>query len=113
MQSLSALDRTLSAVAHPIRRGIVEQLARRERSVSELVEAFDISQPAITKHLNQLEAAGVIERRQVGRQRICRIRPRTLRETAEWLHRMERLWGDRLDALTELLTSTTGQRKER
>jgi DNA-binding transcriptional ArsR family regulator len=110
---LTAIDRTLSAVAHPVRRRIVEQLARRERSVSELVELFDISQPAITKHLNQLEDAGVVERRAVGRQRLCRIRPQSLRETAEWLNRVERMWGDRLDALTELLTRDSPDARQR
>jgi DNA-binding transcriptional ArsR family regulator len=102
----AAIDLAFAAVAHPVRRRVLERLARRDHSVSELVALFDISQPAVTKHLNQLEAAGLIARRKVGRQRLCSLRPRGLRASSSWMQSMETLWTKRLDMLDALLTTS-------
>ena len=71
----------------------------------ELVNKFTVSQPAITKHLNVLEEAGLISRRKAGRQRICRAEPAGLTSAAEWITAWSGYWNDRLDGLEKFLAS--------
>jgi DNA-binding transcriptional ArsR family regulator len=107
-----ALDRVFHALADPTRRGIVERLARGERTVMDLARDFTISQPAVTKHLNVLAKAEIITRRREGRRRFCRLRPASLDASLGWLTRYRRLWNDRLDALETLLAEELTQEKE-
>jgi len=97
------LDRVFRALADPTRRRIVRDLARDDRTVMELARQFAISQPAVTKHLHVLEAAGLISRTREGRTRRCRLRPAGLRASRAWIDRCERFWNRRLDALERLL----------
>ena len=106
MSHSAPLDRVFHALADPTRRRIVHDLARGDRTVMDLARQFAMSQPAVTKHLNVLEAAGVITRRREGRRRRCSLRPAALRRPAAWLRRYESLWNRRLDALERLLAET-------
>lgn len=103
-------DRAFHALSDPTRRRILEQLGQQERSVMELVDQFTISQPAITKHLNVLEEAGLISRKKTGRQRICRAEPAGLATAAEWIATWSDYWNDRLDGLERFLTKTQHSR---
>ncbi|MDX1534495.1 MAG: metalloregulator ArsR/SmtB family transcription factor [Thermoplasmata archaeon] len=97
------LDRVFGALANPRRRQIVTLLARRDRSVSAIASEFNISQPAVTKHLNVLERAGLIERRREGRTRQCSLRPEQLALPEAWVQGVHRYWEERLDALEALI----------
>jgi DNA-binding transcriptional ArsR family regulator len=91
--------KSLAAVADPTRRRIVELLARRERSAGELVEAFDLSAPAISQHLNVLREAGLVVTRAEGQSRIQSLNPAGFAELEAWLEKTRATWSRRLDAL--------------
>jgi DNA-binding transcriptional ArsR family regulator len=93
------LDAVFSALADPTRRAIVEQLAEGERSVSELAEPFDVSLPAVTKHLRVLEGAGLLAHRKEGRVRHCRLVAEPMSEALAWIERYRVFWDARFDAL--------------
>ena len=97
------LDGLFHALADSTRRRILEKLAGQDRVVMELVKMFAISQPAVTKHLHVLEKAGLITRRKNGRLCYCRIQPRALQSTLDWMERFRRYWNERLDVLEEFL----------
>src|SRR5271154_2320826 len=93
------LDLLFGALADATRRGIVEQLAVGDATVTELAAPFSISLPAISRHLRVLERASIITRSQEGRWRSARLSPTSLAAAATWLSLHERLWDDRLDRL--------------
>ena len=96
------LDRTFMALVDPTRRAILVQLELRDGvSISELAEPFTIRLPAVMKHLNVLEAAGLVTRSKSGRTVTVRLRPQPMYEAMEWLRRYERFWSNRLDRLTD------------
>jgi DNA-binding transcriptional ArsR family regulator len=90
---------TFAALADSIRLDIVESLAIRSRSVNELVGMFDVSQPAISRHLRVLREAGLVSAMPVGQSRVYRLDPAPLREIDAWLERYRGFWSSRLDAL--------------
>src|SRR6202000_3365172 len=90
---LDPLSTTFAALADPTRRAILARLALGETSVTELAEPFDMSLPAISKHLKVLEHAGLISRGREAQWRPCRIAPVSLKEVDQWLRRLPRLWG--------------------
>lgn len=90
---------SLSALADPTRRRIVELLAAGDRTSGELAEEFDISAPAISQHLNVLRAAGLVTTRVAGQSRIQSLNPAGLDELDAWLHHTREFWSHRLDAL--------------
>ena len=95
------LDRTFAALGDPTRRAILGSLARRtSASVSELAEPFAIKLPAVMKHLNVLDEAGLITRSKSGRVVTVRLRPGSMRDAMAWLRRHELFWSARLDRLT-------------
>jgi DNA-binding transcriptional ArsR family regulator len=102
-----SLDLKFAALADPTRRAILARLARGEATVTELSAPFAISQPAISKHLKVLEAAGLIERGQAAQSRPRRLRIEALRETSDWSEHIRNLWGDSFDKLDEMLKSQT------
>jgi DNA-binding transcriptional ArsR family regulator len=107
------LDATFAALADPTRRAILARLAEGEASVSELAEPFDMSQPAISKHLKVLERAGLISRGRDAQRRPRRLEPEALAEATEWLERYRALWErnfQRLDVLLEQLKSRDSKR---
>ena len=103
------LNATFAALADPTRRAILVRLAEGEASVTELAEPFDMSQPAISKHLKVLEKAGLVSRGQDAQRRPRRLEARPLAEATEWLERYRRIWEGnfrRLDAVLDELQST-------
>jgi DNA-binding transcriptional ArsR family regulator len=102
------LSSTFSALADPTRRAILARLALGETSVSELAKPFEISLPAVSKHLKVLEQAGLIARGREAQWRPCRIEPQALKTVDEWLEEYRRLWEQRLDRLEEYLRTLTG-----
>jgi DNA-binding transcriptional ArsR family regulator len=92
------------AVAHPIRRGIVERLAEGPATVGVATRGFGVSKPTISKHLKVLETAGVVVRTVEGRTHQLRLEPRALSDAAEWFDRQEALWEHMFDAVEDLLS---------
>jgi DNA-binding transcriptional ArsR family regulator len=97
------LSGTFAALADPTRRAILARLALGETSVTELAKPFDISGPAISKHLKVLERAGLITRGRAAQWRPCRIEFQALQGVDDWLAEYRRLWEQRLDRLDEYL----------
>ncbi|MEO6324046.1 MAG: metalloregulator ArsR/SmtB family transcription factor [Thermoanaerobaculia bacterium] len=115
-ESSAVLDATFAALADPTRRAILSRLASGEASVSELCEPFDMSQPAISKHLKVLERAGLISSGVDAQRRPRRLEARPLAEASEWLGRYREHWEkhfERLDALLQELQSGKRQKKKR
>ena len=95
------LDAKFAALADPTRRAILARLAEGEASVNELAEPFDMSLPAVSKHLKVLEKAGLISRGREAQWRPARLEPQALKSVADWLEHYRRYWDasfDRLDA---------------
>ena len=90
------------ALADPTRRAIVERLGDGEATVSELASPFDISLPAVSRHLRVLEEAGLLATRKEGRERHCRLADEPLRDAIAWIARYGAFWEERLDSLAEL-----------
>ncbi len=101
------LDRTFAALADPTRRAILARLATGEASVTELAEPFEMSLPAVSKHLKVLERAGLVRRRVQGREHVLRLEPGPLREASRWLEHYRTFWDARLDALEAMLVKGT------
>ena len=97
------MDEMFATLADPTRRRIVELLAEHDRSVNELVAAFDISQPAISRHLRILREVKLVRVRNEGQRHIYQLEGRTLAELDAWLAPYRRYWSDRLDALELML----------
>jgi DNA-binding transcriptional ArsR family regulator len=100
---MDRLSTTFAALADPTRRAILARLARGEASVGDLAAPFDISLPAVSRHLKVLEHAGLIEREADAQWRMCRLKGRPLREAHGWLERYRRFWEESLDRLVEYL----------
>jgi len=97
------LSDTFSALADPTRRAILARLALGETSVTELAAPFEMSMPAVSKHLKVLERAGLITRGREAQWRPCRIEVEALRPVDEWLESYRRLWEERFDRLEDYL----------
>lgn len=95
--SEDALSLTLNALADPTRRAILARLRQGEHTVNELAEPFDISLPAISKHLKVLENAGLISRSRTRQWRPCRLEPESLKQVDTWLDDYRQIWDHRLD----------------
>lgn len=107
------LSATFSALADPTRRAILARLALGETSVSELAEPFDMSLPAVSKHLKVLEHAGLISRSREAQWRPCRIEPEALIGVDSWLEDYRRLWNERFDRLEDYLKKLQAKGKKR
>jgi len=105
----TALDRAFHALADPVRRGMVERLARGPASVSELAQPLTMSLPAVLQHLQVLEASGLIRSEKTGRVRTCRIQPTALRTAETWIARRRAGWERRLDRLGDYLAAQDNQ----
>lgn len=105
------LDTVFSALADPTRRAIIARLAQGEATVGELASPFDISLPAISRHLRVLEEAALIERERDGQHRNCRLRPETLKAANEWLSFHARFWSGTFDKLEKHLGKSKGKNK--
>jgi DNA-binding transcriptional ArsR family regulator len=105
------LSATFAALADPTRRAILARLASGECSVTELAEPFDMSMPAVSKHLRVLERAGLIAKRRDAQWRPCRIEARPLKEVADWTERYRHIWEERLDRLDVYLQELKAKEK--
>jgi DNA-binding transcriptional ArsR family regulator len=107
------LSSTFSALADPTRRAILTKLSKGDRSVSDLAEPFDMSLPAISKHLKVLEKAGLIQRSRDAQYRPCKLNAKPLREAAKWVEQYRQFWEERLDRLGDYLAELQGKEKKR
>jgi DNA-binding transcriptional ArsR family regulator len=107
---LTSLDATFSALSDPTRRTILLALQRGNASVTELARPHDISMPAVLKHLNVLEQAGLIEQRKTGRVRMCRLTVAPMQQAADWLSLYRVFWENQLDNLGRFLEQTDPQK---
>ena len=97
------LSVTFGALADPTRRAILARLAKGPATVTELARPFEMTLPAVSKHLKVLERAGLIERGREAQWRPCQLRARPLEEAADWVERYRTLWEERFDRLDEYL----------
>jgi DNA-binding transcriptional ArsR family regulator len=100
------LDRTFGALADPTRRAIIQRLAQGEYSVTELAKPFEMSLPAISKHVRILEKAGIMVRQKTGRTFRCRLQPAPLEEATQWVEQHRQFWEKQLDSLAAFLAKT-------
>jgi DNA-binding transcriptional ArsR family regulator len=107
------LDATFAALADPTRRAILARLASGEASVTQLLQPFAISQPAISKHLKVLERAGLISRGQDAQRRPCRLEAKPLADVSVWLERYRQFWEARFQRLDALLDEMKIKEKKR
>jgi DNA-binding transcriptional ArsR family regulator len=110
-------DRTLSALAHPVRRAILERVMRSELRVTEVAKPFDMSLAAVSKHIRMLERAGLLTRRRAWREHLVSFNPEPLEQVSTWIEKTSAFWSTRLDALDALLraedakaTQSTGKK---
>ena len=105
------LSLTFAALADPTRRAMLERLAEGPATVSELAEPFEISMPAISKHLKVLERAGLIERGREAQWRPAQLKAEPLRDVSEWLERYRENWEENFDRLEEYLRKLQEEEK--
>jgi len=109
---LDQLSATYAALADPTRRAILARLATGEASVTELAEPFEMSLPAVSKHLKVLERAGLIARSRQAQWRPCRLEAAPLKEAADWLEEYRRFWEESFDRLDEYLRELQTKEQE-
>ncbi len=103
------LQDLFQAIADPTRREIIDLLTRQSLPVNEVAERFDMSRPAISKHIKILNECGLVVIRKEGRQRYCRADTRKLLEGIEWAQRYRKFWDERLDSLEAALAEADNQ----
>jgi DNA-binding transcriptional ArsR family regulator len=108
VNSSATLDRSFLALSHPVRRAIVERLARGPATVGEATRGLRVSKPAVTKHLKVLEGAGVLRRTVEGRTHRLELEPRALNQVGEWLEFHRELWEAKFDAVERHLAQRKG-----
>jgi DNA-binding transcriptional ArsR family regulator len=106
------LDRSFVALAHPVRRSIVERLSSGPATVGEASRGLGVSKPAVTKHLKVLEGAGVVTRTVSGRTHLLRLEPRSLREASAWLDLHRSLWEAKFAAVERHLTDSNEEKED-
>jgi DNA-binding transcriptional ArsR family regulator len=99
------LDRTLMALADPIRRRILQRLAASEARVTDVAAEFPISLNSVSKHIRVLERARLVERNVSGREHVLRFRPEPLSQAQQWISGQQAFWASRLQAIDDLLTA--------
>jgi DNA-binding transcriptional ArsR family regulator len=113
MPPTDRLSTTFAALSDPTRRAILARLARGECSVTELAEPFEMSLPAVSKHLRVLERAGLIARRKEAQWRHCRIDAAPLKDIVAWAEHYRQLWEGRLDRLDQYLQQRQPKERKR
>jgi DNA-binding transcriptional ArsR family regulator len=106
------LSATFSALADPTRRAILSRLASGEASVTELAEPFEMSMPAVSKHLKVLERAGLITRGREAQWRPCRLETAPLKDISEWVERYREIWEQRFNRLDDYLRGMQEKEKQ-
>lgn len=111
VQYQARLDATFAAISDATRRGVLEQLAGSDASISDLAERFDMTLTGMKKHVNVLEEAGLVTTEKIGRVRTCKLGPRRMEEESAWMERHRQLWDARFNALDEIVRQL--KRKEK
>ena len=106
------LDLTFAALADPTRRAILSRLSEGESTVGDLARPFEISRPAISKHLRVLERAGLVRRARDGRLSRCGLDATPMRDAAEWVEEYRQFWESQLDALANFLEQDEEKEKK-
>jgi DNA-binding transcriptional ArsR family regulator len=109
--SIDPLSATFAALADPTRRAILARLSKGETSVTELAQPFEMSLPAVTKHLKVLERAGLITRSREAQWRPCRLAPKPMKDASAWLEHYREFWEASLDRLEDYLADLQGQKR--
>ena len=107
------LNLTFGALADATRRGMLIQLSKGEASVSALAEPYEISQPAISKHIKVLERAGLVERRRQGREQFIRVKPEKARAAADWIAHYTKFWTAQFDDVEDYLKKANNQNRRK
>jgi DNA-binding transcriptional ArsR family regulator len=110
---MDRLSSTFQALADPTRRAILARLALGETSVSELAEPFDMSGPAVSKHLKVLERAGLITRGREAQWRPCKLEAAALKDIDDWLERYRQFWEQRFDQLDDYLKELQAKKRKK
>jgi DNA-binding transcriptional ArsR family regulator len=97
------LDASFAALSDATRRGVLEQLGRRDASITELAEKFRMTLTGMKKHVGVLEQAGLVATQKVGRVRTCKLGPRRLAEETAWIEEYRQLWASRFDELDKVV----------
>lgn len=105
------LSATFAALADPTRRAILKRLATGEKSVTELAKPFEMTLPAISKHLKVLEKAGLIRRSREAQWRPCRLHAAALKNASDWIGKYRQFWEERLDRLGDYLEDLQSKEK--
>ena len=109
---MDALSTTFAALADPTRRSILAKLSLGEATVNELAEPFDITLPAVSKHIKVLERAGLITRGKKAQWRPCSLKPKILKEAADWLGYYQKHWEESFDNLDNYLKKVQAKEKK-
>jgi DNA-binding transcriptional ArsR family regulator len=105
------LDASFAALSDATRRGVLEQLGRRDASITDLAAKFDMTLTGMKKHVSVLEDAGLVTTEKVGRVRTCKLGPRRLEDEAAWLERYRLMWDARFDELENVVEELTRKEK--
>lgn len=108
----SALDATFRALADGTRRGILAKLSEGEASVSELAAPYEMSLPAVSKHLRVLETAGLVKRRKDGRVQRCQLIAQPMRNAVDWIEHYRQFWDTQFDSLAQFLEKPSNEEKK-
>lgn len=108
-----ALSATFAALADPTRRAILARLAQGETSVTELAAPFEMSLPAVTKHLKVLQRAGLITQGRQAQWRPCRLEAKPLQEASGWIEQYRQFWEQRLDRLEDYLRELQAMERDK
>lgn len=106
------LDRSMNALAHPVRRAILKRVMRHETRITELAAPFELSLNAVSKHIRVLETAGLVTRRRVWREHFVSYNPKPLDEVAAWVEQQRSEWNQRFDALDAMLKAEMAAERE-
>ncbi|HEY7769855.1 metalloregulator ArsR/SmtB family transcription factor [Longimicrobium sp.] len=101
------LDTSFAALSDPTRRGVLEQLARADASITDLAGKFHMTLTGMKKHVGVLEQAGLVATKKIGRVRMCQLGPRQLEEEAAWLESYRQRWDERFDELDRVVEELT------
>ena len=107
-----SIDATLSALADPTRRAIIERLEHRDYSVLEIAKPFQISLPAISRHLKVLEKAGLIDRQRIGTTHIIKLIVGPMKNAAEWINHYSIFWEGQLESFSKYINNKSGKEKQ-
>ncbi|MEN0001761.1 MAG: metalloregulator ArsR/SmtB family transcription factor [Pseudomonadota bacterium] len=108
MDQSEQLDLAFAALAHPTRRAILARLAKGAATVSQLAEPFEMSLPAISKHIRVLDKAGLIEQGRDAQFRPCKLNPKPLKAVAGWTEHYRHIWEGRFETMNEIITELKG-----